>query len=96
MAHEAPAAAASNSEGSNTAQARFTTALTTEHFVAQTAASATVIEASARASLYLMTLSSSLVAIGFTSGTRAFGQHSDPARRPAQNLRHRPARRHWR
>jgi hypothetical protein len=50
----------------------FMTALTTEHFVLQTAASTTVTEASARASLYLMSLSSSLVAIGFTSGTRAF------------------------
>lgn len=48
------------------------TALTTEHFVAQTAASTTVTESTARASLYLMTLSSSLVAIGFTSGTQAF------------------------
>jgi hypothetical protein len=47
------------------------TALTTEHFVLQTAASTTVTEASARASLYLMTLTSSLVAIGFTSGTQA-------------------------
>jgi hypothetical protein len=72
MAHEAPAAAATNSQGSDAAQARFMTALTTEHFVAQTAASTTVTEASVRASLYLMTLSSSLVAIGFTSGTRAF------------------------
>ena len=49
----------------------FLTALTTEHFVLQTAASTTVTEASARASLYLMTLSSSLVAIGFASGTKA-------------------------
>ncbi len=49
------------------------TALTTEHFVLQTAASTTVTEASARASLYLMTLSSSLVAIGFTFGSAAFG-----------------------
>jgi hypothetical protein len=48
------------------------TALTTEHFVLQTAASTTVTEASARATLYLMTLTSSLVAIGFTSGTEAF------------------------
>jgi hypothetical protein len=46
------------------------TALTTEHFVLQTAASTTVTEASSRASLYLMTLTSSLVAIGFTTGTR--------------------------
>jgi hypothetical protein len=50
----------------------FMTALTTEHFVLQTAASTTVTEASSRASLYLMTVSSSLVAIGFTSGTSAF------------------------
>lgn len=50
----------------------FMTALTTEHFVLQTAASTTVTEASARATLYLMTLTSSLVAIGFTSGTEAF------------------------
>jgi hypothetical protein len=50
----------------------FMTALTTEHFVLQTAASTTVTEASARATLYLMTLTSSLVAIGFTSGTDAF------------------------
>jgi len=46
------------------------TALTTEHFVLQTAASTTVTEASARASLYLMTLTSSLVAIGFSTGTK--------------------------
>lgn len=57
---------------SDAERARFMTALTTEHFVLQTAASTTVSEASARASLYLMTLSSSLVAIGFTSGTDAF------------------------
>jgi hypothetical protein len=50
----------------------FMTALTTEHFVLQTAASTTVTESSARATLYLMTLTSSLVAIGFTSGTEAF------------------------
>jgi hypothetical protein len=48
------------------------TALTTEHFVLQTAASTTVSEASARASLYLMTLSSALVALGFTADTDAF------------------------
>jgi hypothetical protein len=48
------------------------TALTTEHFVLQTAASTTVTEASARASLYLMTLSSSLVAMGFAFESAAF------------------------
>ncbi len=40
-------------------------ALTTEHFVLQTATSATYTEASARSSLYVMALSSSLVAMGF-------------------------------
>lgn len=43
------------------------TALTTEHFVLQTAASSTISEAAARSSLYVFTLSSSLVAMGFTS-----------------------------
>ena len=63
---------ASNAEPSDLERSTFMTALTTEHFVLQTAASTTVTEASARASLYLMTLTSSLVAIGFTAGTRAF------------------------
>jgi hypothetical protein len=40
-------------------------AVTTEHFVLQTATSATYTEASARSSLYVMSLSSALVAIGF-------------------------------
>ncbi len=48
-------------------QAAFMTALTTEHFVLQTAASSTVSEAAARASLYVLSLSSSLVAMGFAS-----------------------------
>jgi hypothetical protein len=51
-------------------QAAFMTALTTEHFVLQTAASATVSEAAARASLYVLSLSSSLVAMGFASQSR--------------------------
>jgi hypothetical protein len=42
----------------------FLTALTTEHFVLQTAAGATVSEAATRASLYMPSLSSSLVAMG--------------------------------
>ena len=42
-------------------------ALTTEHLVLQTAASSLNIEASARSSLYMLALSSCLVAIGFTS-----------------------------
>jgi hypothetical protein len=45
----------------------FLTALTTEHFVLQTAAAATVSEAGTRASLYILSLSSALVAMGFAS-----------------------------
>src|SRR6266496_3620348 len=48
-------------------QTAFMSALITEHFVLQTAASATVTEAAARTSLYVFTLSSSLVAMGFVS-----------------------------
>jgi hypothetical protein len=49
-------------------------ALTTEHFVLQTAASATVSESAARASIYILALSSSLVATGFVVQSReAFG-----------------------
>jgi hypothetical protein len=43
--------------------------LTTEHFVLQTANSSTYLEASARSTLYVMALSSSLVAMGFLSGS---------------------------
>ena len=46
----------------------FFSALTTEHFVLQSVSSTTVSESSSRASLYLMALSSSLVAIGFAVG----------------------------
>jgi hypothetical protein len=45
----------------------FFSALTTEHFVLQSVSSTTVSESSSRASLYLMALSSSLVAIGFAA-----------------------------
>jgi hypothetical protein len=52
----------------------FLSALTTEHFVLQTAASATVSESAARASIYILSLSSTLVAMGFASQSReAFG-----------------------
>jgi hypothetical protein len=44
-------------------------ALVTEHYVLQAAASATVSEAAARASLYVYSLSSSLVAMAFASRT---------------------------
>ncbi len=48
----------------------FITALTTEHFVLQTAVSATTTEVGTRASLYIFSLSSSLVALGFASRSR--------------------------
>jgi hypothetical protein len=52
----------------------FYNALLTEHFVLQSARGITVAESSSRASLYLMTLSSSLVAFGFLAQTPfAFG-----------------------
>jgi hypothetical protein len=51
-------------------QTALMTALTTEHFVLQGAASSTIAEASARSSLYVLSLSSSLVALGFTSQLR--------------------------
>ena len=44
-------------------------ALTTEHFVLQTANNSTYAEASARSTLYVMVLSSALVAIGFIAGS---------------------------
>jgi hypothetical protein len=51
----------------------FMSALVTEHFVQQSAASATINESSSRASLYLLSLSSSLVALGFaTQSKQAF------------------------
>jgi hypothetical protein len=42
-------------------------ALTTEHFVLQTAANASASDSASRASLYVLTLSSALVAMGFAS-----------------------------
>ncbi|MFF0134611.1 hypothetical protein ACFYTG_55160 [Streptomyces mirabilis] len=50
-----------------TRHADFMSALVTEHFVLQSAASTTVSEATGRASLYLSGLSSSLVAMGFAA-----------------------------
>ena len=52
-------------------QSAFMSALTTEHFVLQGEASATIAEAGARSSLYVLSLSSSLIAIGFASQSRA-------------------------
>jgi hypothetical protein len=61
----------------------FMSALVTEHYVLQAAASTTVSEAAARASLYVYTLSSSLVAMGFASRStdtfRAFAAALVPA-----------------
>lgn len=51
-------------------QSALMTAMTTEHFVLQTAAGATIAEASARSSLYVFSLSSSLVAMGFMAESR--------------------------
>ena len=48
----------------------FMSALVTEHFVQQSAASATISESSSRASLYLLSLSSSLVALGFATQSK--------------------------
>jgi hypothetical protein len=44
-------------------------ALTTEHFILQTANNSTYSEASARSTLYVMALSSSVVAMGFVAGS---------------------------
>jgi hypothetical protein len=46
------------------------TALTTEHFVLQSAASSTVSDAAARSSLYVFSMSSTVVASGFISQSR--------------------------
>jgi hypothetical protein len=51
-------------------QRAFMTALITEHTVLQAAASATVGDAAARSSLYVFSLSSSLVAMGFAAQSR--------------------------
>jgi hypothetical protein len=49
----------------NERQQEFMSALVTEHFALQSTASSTISESSSRASLYLLSLSSSLVALGF-------------------------------
>jgi hypothetical protein len=51
---------------------RLLSALTTEHFVLQSAASSTISESAARSSLYVFALSSALVAMGFTARSDAF------------------------
>jgi hypothetical protein len=51
----------------NARQQAFMSALVTEHFAVQSTASSTISESSSRASLYLLSLSSSLVALGFAT-----------------------------
>jgi hypothetical protein len=48
----------------------FISALVTEHFVLQSAASSTISESGSRVAIYLSSLSSGLVAIGFASSSR--------------------------
>jgi hypothetical protein len=62
----------STSDDHSAREQMFLTALTTEHFGLQAAASTTVSEASSRSSLYMFTLSSSLVAMGFSARTDSF------------------------
>ena len=50
-------------------RAALLSALTTEHFVLQTANNSTYAEASARSTLYVMALSSTVVAMGFLAGS---------------------------
>lgn len=52
-------------ENDDDKQSALLTALTTEHMILQSAADATVADAAARSSLYVFSLSSSLVAMGF-------------------------------
>jgi hypothetical protein len=61
----------STTDGHSIPEPLFLTALTTEHFGLQSMASTTVSEASSRASLYIFSLSTSLVAIGFSAGADA-------------------------
>ena len=51
----------------NSEQTMLLSAMTTEHFVLQTACNSTISEAASRSTLYVMALSSSLVAVGFLS-----------------------------
>jgi hypothetical protein len=53
-------------------RAALLSAMTTEHFVLQTANGSTYAEASARGTLYVMALSSSLIAMGFLADSAAF------------------------
>jgi hypothetical protein len=59
----------SNNEREQSERSALLSALTTEHFVLQTANNSTYSEASARSTLYVMVLSSTLLAIGFVAGS---------------------------
>ena len=59
----------SNNDPEQSERTALLSALTTEHFVLQTANNSTYSEASARSTLYVMVLSSTLVAIGFIAGS---------------------------
>jgi hypothetical protein len=48
-------------------------AITTEHFVMQTVVGTTASESMSRATVYIMALSSSLLALGFAANTQGFG-----------------------
>jgi hypothetical protein len=56
--------------GTDEQRSALMTALSTEHFVLQAAASSTISGSAARSSLYVFSLSSSLVAMGFTAQSR--------------------------
>jgi len=58
------------SETDDAARPALLTALSTEHFVLQTAYSSTIAEAGVRSTLYVMALSSALVATGFFAQSR--------------------------
>ena len=59
----------SNGDPEQSQRTALLSALTTEHFVLQTANNSTYTEASARSTLYVMVLSSTLVAVGFVAGS---------------------------
>jgi uncharacterized membrane protein len=59
----------SNHDREQSERSALLSALTTEHFVLQTANNSTYSEASARSTLYVMVLSSTLLAIGFVAGS---------------------------
>jgi hypothetical protein len=65
-------------------RAALLSALTTEHFVLQTANNSTYSEASARSTLYVMARSSSLIAMGFVAGSADVLQINSDAIKPVR------------